>query len=229
MGVQAVESIIDGSAVSFRQWQRIQPLLLLHEHFDPKIAEKSRDVIQIPSGLIEKCGKLLQAGLQRLRSGFKSFRQSDADDREVKGRLGFVHPDKCELVAKRLDDTAQYGHIDGLGRRQWVRQVIAEFASPLGQLIDGVGKGCRGEVIPAGPIERLGLGLGKKMKFIAGHADRKLRCQWIEYVVSNKRQFSVEIIFKVLIRHLKFSEEARCTVNGYLFLSKNWDNVYELE
>ena len=151
--------------------------MLLGEHIDAQIAEKSRDAIQVPSGLIEKCGKMLQAGLQGLRSGFKSFRQSDADDREVKGRLGFVHPDQCELVAKRLDDAAQHIRIDGLGRRQWGRQVLAERAVPSGQLPDSIRQSFCREVIPAGPIELSGLGLGEKMKFIAGHADRKLRCQ----------------------------------------------------
>jgi hypothetical protein len=146
---------------------------------------------------------MLQAGFQRLGSGFKGFGQSDADDGQVKSWLRLVHLDPGELVAQRSDDPAQHSRIDIACRQRWVAQMRTEVVFPSGQLPDNVRQACRGEIIPAGPIERPGPGLGKKMKFIAGHADRKLRGQRIEHVTGKRRQLIVDRVVSAVIRHLK--------------------------
>ena len=114
-----------------------------------------------------------------------------------------MHLDQGELVAKRADDPTQHGRIDGVGRCEWVEQVLVQIVFPSGQLPDDVRQGCRGEIIPAGPIECPGPGLGKKMKFIAGHTDRKLNGQRIEHVVGKQRQLVVDRVIRAVIRHLK--------------------------
>jgi hypothetical protein len=116
MVAQPVKCRVDRRTAGFRQGQGIQPLLLFDEHVDPHVAEQPGNVSQVPCGLVEKCGKIVQAGPQRLRPILNGFRHADADDREVKGRLGFVYPDKFELVVQGQDDPLQHGRIDDPGR-----------------------------------------------------------------------------------------------------------------
>jgi hypothetical protein len=66
---------------------------LFNQHINSQIAKEARDVLEGSSGLVEKFGKMLQARRQRLGSGFKRFRQSDADDGQVKGGLRLMHLD----------------------------------------------------------------------------------------------------------------------------------------
>jgi hypothetical protein len=86
---------------------------------------------------------------------------------------------------------------------------MAQIVFPSGQLPDDVRQACRGEIIPVGPIEHPGPGLGKKMKFIAGHTDRKLHGQRLKHVAGKQRQLIVNRVVSVMIRHLISDEVAR--------------------
>ena len=60
-----------------------------------------------------------------------------------------------------------------------------EPGSQTGKLVDGFFDRIRGEIIPIGPIPGCGLYLGKKVKFVTAHADRKLLCQGLKDIIGS--------------------------------------------